>query len=441
MKQTPKQQRGNARTRSPERTQIEMRLLALDQWLDSEHRVRIIWQYVESLDLSELYGTIKATADNVGRSPIDPRILFGLWLFATIEGTTSARRIDELCTRDIAYMWICGGVSVNYHTISDFRTQHSDLLERVLTDSIAVLLEQGLITLQTVAQDGMRVRANAGSGSFRRDASLEEAQKEAEAHIQEIRRQHEQDTDGGELRRKTAQERAARERFERIDAARANLKEMQERYEKRAGTPRSQPRASTSDPEARRMKMGDNGTRPAMNVQFASDGDAQMVVAVDVTNQGSDSGLMQPMYDAVVNQYGVVPEAYLVDGGFSKKEDITHVETAGTMVYAPLYAEDKQIKAGKDPYAARPGDSPQMVAHRARMGTQDGKRKYQERAGIAEYPNADCRNRGLTQFRVRGLAKAKAQALWHVLAFNWMRMRTLRCPQRGQSFLEILMGI
>lgn len=187
--------------------------------------------------------------------------------------------------------------------------------------------------------------------------------------------------------------------------------------------------------------MGDNGTRPAMNNQFASDGDAQMVVAVDVTNQGSDSGLMQPMYDAVVNQYGVVPEAYLVDGGFSKKEDITHVETAGTMVYAPLYAEVKQLKAGKDPYAARPGDSPQMVAHRARMGTQDGKRKYQERAGIAEYPNADCRNRVLTQFRVRGLAKAKAQAFWHVLAFNRMRMRTLRCPQRGQSFLEILMGI
>lgn len=441
MKKTPSQQRGNARTRSPERTQIEMRFLALDQWLDSDHRVRIIWQYVESLDLSELYATIKATADNVGRSPIDPRILFALWLFATIEGTTSARRIDELCTRDIAYMWICGGVSVNYHTISDFRTQHGDLLERVLTDSIAVLLEQGLITLQTVAQDGMRVRANAGSGSFRRDTSLQEAQKQAEAHVQEIHQQHEQDTDGGELRRKAAQERAARERLERIEAARTNLKDMQDRYEKRSGTPRSQPRASTTDPDARRMKMGDNGTRPAMNVQFASDGDAQLVVAVDVTNQGSDSGLMKPMYDEVVDQYGVTPDAYLVDGGFSKKEDVTHVEKAGTSVYAPLYAEDQQLEAGKDPYAARTGESEQMSAYRARMGTKEGKTKYKKRASIAEFPNAECRNRGLTQFRVRGLAKAKAQALWHVLAFNWMRMRNLRCLLRGQSFLEILMGI
>lgn len=440
MKKTPSQQRGNARTRSPERNQIEMRFLALDQWLDSEHRVRTVWQYVESLDLSELYQGIKATQDNVGRSPIDPRILFALWLFATIEGTTSARRIDDLCSRDIAYMWICGGVSVNYHTLSDFRTQHGEVLERVLTDSIAVLLEQDLITLQTVAQDGMRVRANAGSGSFRRDAALAEAQQQAGTHMQEIRRQHEQETDGGELRRKAAQERAAREKLARIEAARENLKDMQTRYEKRSGTPRSQPRASTTDPEARRMKMGDNGTRPAMNVQFASDGDAKIVVSVDVTNQGSDSGLMRPMYDKVVNQYGVKPDAYLADGGFSKKEDVTHVEAAGTSVYAPLYAEEKQLEAGKNPYAARPGDSPGMSAHRARMGTEAGKTKYRERAGIAEYPNADCRNRGLTQFRVRGLIKAKAQALWHVLAFNWMRMRTLRCPLRDRSYLELVMG-
>ena len=152
MNKTHSQQRGNARTKTPERRQMEMRVLSLDQWLDEDHRVRDVWQYVESLDLSELYETIKSTRDNVGRDAIDPRILFGLWLFATIEGISSARRISELTTRDIAYMWICGGVSVNYHTVCSFRTAHGDMLEQILTDSIAVLQYHDLIQLETIAQ-------------------------------------------------------------------------------------------------------------------------------------------------------------------------------------------------------------------------------------------------------------------------------------------------
>ncbi len=417
-----------------------MQFLSLDQWLDKNHRVRNVWAYVESLDLSELYEPIKATRDNVGRDPIDPRILFALWLFATIEGTTSARRIAQLTTRDIPYLWICGGVSVNYHRLSDFRIQHGDLLERIMTESIAVLLHQGLIDLKTAGQDGMRVRASAGSSSFRRDASLKEALGQAQSHVETVRRQREEETDGGDRRRLAAQERAAREKLERIEQAQAEMAKMQEKYRKRSGEKRSEPRASTTDPEARRMKMGDGGTRPAMNVQFVSDGAAQMIVSIDVTSQGSDSGLMQPMYDDVCDRYDVTPEDYLVDGGFVKKDDITHVEQNGTKVYAPLYAEEKQLAAGEDPYAPRPKESPEMTAHRQRMGTPEAKEKYKRRAAIAEFPNADCRNRGLTQFRVRGLAKAKAQTLWHVLAFNFMRMRNLVCPLREMSYLEVVMS-
>jgi transposase len=355
MNKSLQQQRGEARTKLPERSQVEMQFLSLDQWLDQDHRVRIVWQYVESLDLTELYQSIKATRDNVGRDAIDPRILFALLLFATIEGLDSARRIDELTRRDIPYMWICGGVSVNYHRLSDFRTEHGELLERIVTGSIAVLIHQGVIDLKTVAQDGMRVRASAGSGSFRQDASLEAALKEAEAHVENVRQQHAEETDGGDKRRVAARERAAREKKERIEAAREELKDIQNRYDHRSsGKPCSKPRASKTDPEARRMKMADGGTRPALNVQFASDGDAQMIVSVDVSSQGSDSGLMKPMYDDVCARYDVTPEAYLVDGGFGKKDDVTHVEQNRTQVYSPLYSEKKLLDEGKDPYAARP---------------------------------------------------------------------------------------
>lgn len=425
----------------PQRRQIEIQMLSLDQWLDKDHRVRVVWQYVESLDLTDLYRSIKATTDNVGRDPIDPRILFALWLFATLESVGSARRLAELATRDIAYMWICGGVSVNHHRLSDFRVEHGDLLERILTESIAVLMHQNLVHLNTIGQDGMRVRASAGSGSFRRQATLEAALDRAKQHVADVQKQAEEEHDGGAQRQHAARQRAAREKQERIEAALAEMEDMQERYKQRtSGEKRSEPRASTTDPEARRMKMGDNGTRPAMNVQFASDGDAQMIVAVDVNSQGSDAGLMKPMYDDVCRRYGVAPEHYLVDGGFGKKEDVTHLEHDGTKVYAPLYAEQKQLDNGEDPYAPRPGESAGMTAHRERMGTAAGKAMYQRRSAIAEFPNADCRNRGLHQFRVRGRKKAKAQTLWHALVYNFLRMRNLFCPLREQSYLEIVMG-
>lgn len=225
-----------------------MQLLSLDQWLDPEHRVRIVWQFVQSLDLTELYTPIRATVDNAGRDPIDPRILFALWLFATLEGVSSARRIDELTRRDIAYMWICGGVSVNYHRLSDFRVQHGDLLERVLTDSISVLLSQELVTLETIAQDGMRVRASAGSGSFRTQDGLEKARQAAQLHMETLK-QNSGDPSASSAAQAAARERAAREKLERIEEAQRQMEEMQQKYKARSSSEkRSEPRASTTAP-------------------------------------------------------------------------------------------------------------------------------------------------------------------------------------------------
>lgn len=338
MSKSHQAQRGSARTKKPERTQVEMQLLSLDQWLDADHRVRIVWQYVDSLDLSELYESIKATAGHVGRNAIDPRILFALWLFATLEGVTSARRIAELTKRDIPYLWICGGVSVNYHRLSDFRVAHGGLLERILIDSIAVLIHNDLITLSTVGQDGMRVRASAGSGSFRRQDSLAVAREKAQAHVDQLKATQDDPSADGR-RSAAAKQRAAKEKLARLEQAQVEMEDMQRKYRKRAGEKRSEPRASTTDPECRRTKMADGGTRPAMNVQFASDGEAQMIIAVELTSQGSDSGLMGPMYEKIRKDYSPTPGRYLVDGGFTHRDDVTQLEAAGTKVYAPLYQE------------------------------------------------------------------------------------------------------
>lgn len=425
---------GRARVKRPERHQMEWRPIALDQCLPSDHRARLVWSYVDSLDLSALYSQIQAVEGRAGRDAVDPKIPLALWMFATIEGISSARQLARLCERDLAYMWICGGVGVNHHLLSDFRVGQGAFLDQLLTDTIAALMHQGLVTLEKVAQDGMRVRAHAGSSSFRRQKTLEKCQEEAREQVEKLREEGEQEADqnASNARREAARQRAAKERQERIEQALKEVAKLQAQQEKRnKSTPEESspkaPRASTTDPEARKMKMADGGYRPAYNVQFATDGHTRMIVGVEVSNSGSDRGQMPPMHQAVSENYGKTPESYIVDCGFATKEDITTVEQRGSQTLAPIHGEEGMRKRGGDPHARKRGDTDEMFAFRQRMATEPAKQLYKQRPSIAEFPNAECRNRGLYQFRVRGLAKAKTVALWHAITFNFMRMNNLKC--------------
>lgn len=397
--------------------------------LPADHRARVVWRYVDSLDLSPLYAKIRAVEGRAGRDTVDPRILLALWIFATIEGVSSARQLDRLCERDLAYIWICGDVGVNYHMLSDFRTGHADFLDQLLTDTVATLLHQGLVTLDVVAQDGMRVRAGAGSSSFRRNKTLRQCHQQAREQVRKLREESENDAKQGtsDARREAARMRAATEREQRVEKALEELTQLQEQKEKRKKGSGQEARASTTDPEARNMKMGDGGFRPAYNVQFATDGKARVIVAVDVTNSGSDRGQMPSMHEDVCERYEKTPESYLVDCGFATKDDITTVEKRQSKVHAPIHAEDRMRKSGTDPHARQPGDSDEVLVFRQRMSTDEAKELYKQRPSIAEFPNAECRNRGLHQFRVRGLKKVRAVSLWYAITFNFMRMINLGC--------------
>ena len=259
--------------------------------------------------------------------------------------------------------------------------------------------------------------------AFRREPTLQECLTQAEEHLQKLKEEQDRDPGGGDRRATAAAERAARERLERIAQAQEELASLNERRKKNRIKPTTkEARASTTDPESQRMKMADGGYRPAFNVQFATDGGSRLIVGVEVVQAGGDQGQMAPMHEKVCHDYETTPEAYLVDGGFSVNDDIVSVERRGTTVYGVIKNAQKQLDQGKDPYAAKRRDAPEMAAFRERMGTVQGQQKYSQRAGIAEFPNAECRNRGLTQFVVRGLVKAKAQTMWHVLAHNFNRL-------------------
>lgn len=413
---------GIPRLRRAERRQIVCLPHALDDLLAEDHEARIIWAYVEGLDLAPLHDSILAVEGHAGRSTADRKIFMALWLYATLKGVGSARQLAELCERHVAYRWICGGVSVNHHTLSDFRTAHGAFLDRLLTQGVAGLMHEGLVEMERVAQDGMRVRASAGAASFRRRETLEKCLAEAEDQVQRLRAELESDPAAANQRQKAARQRAARERLERVQKALEHLPEMEARKKPKE---REKTRVSTTDAEATVMKMGDGGYRPAYNVQLATDTATQIITGVDVVTTGGDQGQLAPMVEQHDERYGQVPEAMLVDGGFVKKEAIEQVSPpkGGTVVYAPVM---KPKDSRRDPHVPREGDNPAVAEWRVRMGTPEAKEIYKERAATAECVNAIARNRNLQQFRVRGRTKVRAIALWYALVHNLMRAVTLR---------------
>lgn len=426
---SPPAKGGSPRLRYVNRQQVEMRWCSLDALIPEDHPVRTVWGYVEKLDLNDLLAKIKAVRGIAGASATDPRIFLTLWLYATLRGIGSARELNRRCdpeTGEVPFQWICGGVTVNYHSLADFRVAHVEVLDDILTNSVAVLLEQNLVSMERVAQDGMKVRANAGAASFRRRTRLEEFRDEAQAQVEALKKELKTDPTAGTRRQQAARQRAAEARATRLDQA---LEQLSQIEATKPAKEKEKARASTTDPEARVMKMGDGGYRPAFNVQLATDTQTQIITGVDVTNSGGDQGKLAPMVEQHQERYEEKPKEMLVDGGFAKKEDIEKVEQAGTTVYAPVQvSKDPQ----RDPHTPRADDTPKVAAWRQRMATPEAKAIYKERASTAECVNAHARNRGLYQFRVRGLAKVKAVVLLYVLAHNLMRAGKLRAEGENQ---------
>jgi transposase len=408
----------------PNRAQLELRPTDLESLLPEDHRARAVWEFVEGLDLTPLYERIRSVEGHAGRPAIDPAILMALWLYATVEGVGSARALARLCEQHDAYRWICGGVSVNAHTLSDFRVAHEAVLDELLTKSVARLMEAGLVTLRRVAQDGMRVRASAGAASFRRRKRLRELEREARAQVETLRRELDDDPAATSRREAQARLRAAKDRQARVKRA---LAEMAEVEAKKAPEEKSEARVSMTDPEARVMRMADGGYRPAYNAQFATDTAAQVIVGVEVTNEGSDQGQLEPMLDQLDERYETTPADALVDGGFIKLEVIERVTARGCRVYGPV---PTPRDPDRNPHRPLPKDPPAVAAWRERMGREAAKQIYKLRAATAECVNAISRNRGLRQLPVRGRRKVRTVLLWFALAHDMMRELALQQAAR-----------
>jgi hypothetical protein len=290
------------------------------------------------------------------------------------------------------------------------------------------------------------VRAHAKASSFRRREKLVELHAQAQAQVQALKRELAEDAGASARRKQAAVERAAREREQRLAAALATMDKLQRKPVPRAKTPKPsarrgrrddddpgrpaltaqtdpEPRVSTTDADARVMKMADGGFRPALNAQLAVDADTQLIAAVALCNSGSDMGQMSPMHRDIRQRYDHTPDHWLADGGFTKLQAIDELTERGTQ---PVVPPPRSRNPEVDPLAPKPTDTPAQAQWRAFMSSDFAKALYIQRGATVECANAQLRRRGLCRFNVCGLLKARAVLLWHALAHNLMRMRSLQ---------------
>jgi len=399
-----------ARIEEPQRHQV--RFECAEDLVPPGHPARVLWSVAGTLDLSPFSKGCRAVEGKAGRSLKSPQMLLTLWMYAISQAIGSAREIERLTTSDSAFRWIVGDVEVSHHRLSRFRVQHGEAFSKLVTDVLSVLMEKGLLSLELVAQDGTRVRAAATAPSFRTYGSLLECRDQAALHLKAVLAA----ADDPEYTRAQHAARAAKARDlqMRVEAAIETVTELQKQKK-----PDDKPaRASTTDADARVMKMGDGGFRPAYNVQYAVAGSElggpRAVVGIQVTNVGSDMGSLTPMAEQVEQRTGQLPKSLVADSGHAKNDDIVAAKQKGIDVIVPPAETAKSIDRLKAEEAAT-----EVVEWRERMETDDAKKLYRARAGLAELNNAHQKtHHGITQFLVRGLEKVTCVVMLHALTSN-----------------------
>ena len=417
----------------PDRAQLRWDLVDLDSQLPDDHRARVVWAFVQGLDLGEFYDRIKARDAVAGRPASDPEVVLAVWLYATVEGIGAARAIDRLCQQHAAYRWLCGGVPINHDLLATFRRENAALLDRLLTQTITGLVAEKLISLEELAIDGTKVRACAGRGSMSKRRRLEKIEKAVAERVAALKSELEQDPAEPERRRKQCALQAAEERARRVERAQRKLAELVEEQSKRAKThakeeaAKGEPKVSLSDPEVRVMRLADGAVAPAWNVQVATaDG---FIVAIDPTDRRKDSGLAPGLVESVAERWGRAPQRLLADTTAMTQDDIVKLADRypAMTVYSPPPPERAEITAGglrKRLWKRRHEPEP-VQAWRARMASDEGQEIYRRRK-LTERAHGIVKNRGMSRFLVHGRDKVRAVCVLHALALNLNWANTLR---------------
>jgi transposase len=414
----------------PQRTQVSHVPSCLDDHVPTDHPVRAIWDVIAGLDLTTLEARVESNARQGGRPATDPHVLLALWVYAISQGEGRAAEIARRAQSDDVYRWLRGGVPAGERKLADFRARHGEVFDGLITQVLAVLLTEDLVDATRLAQDGTRVRASAGTGSFKRLPTLDAALAAAQAHLAAVLAAA--DDPAHRTVAQAAAVRGATERAARIERAQVRVRELAAArgIDADPADPKRAPRASITDPDATVMKMGDGGFRPAYNVQFATAADASgVVLGVEVTTRGSDQGELAPMRAQVEARTGRHIVEHLADAGYAQHDEIEAAAAAGTRVTAPL----PKKRAAPNGRRAREQSAAVREWH-AHMESDAGKASYRDRGRVAELTNARAKTEGvLDAIGVRGTKAVLTCALLAALTINVERLIHLRAVRAATT--------
>jgi transposase len=327
------------------RQQLLLRPVEVEKLVEEGHPVRAIWELVGGLNLEPFYAEIESVEGVAGRPVWDPQLLISLWLYAYKDGVSSAREIARLCEYHPAYQWLTGLEVVNYHTLADFRIRHKEALDRLFIEVLGVLSHEGLITLQRVMHDGTKVKACASDKSFHRKATLQDHLRLAREQVQQMG-----DPESEELSQRVAkaQQRAWREKQERLEEA---LKALEQIEASRSKEEKEKRRASSTDPDARIMLQAKGAYGPSYNVQISTDAKAKIIAGVGVTQAPTDAAELEPAVERIEANLGEKPKQMVVDGGLTNQAAMEamaerHVDLIGALPERRGVAPDRLKQRG-----------------------------------------------------------------------------------------------
>ncbi len=416
------------------RNQIEFKIESLDSSLPLDHDARTIWKFVNLLDLSKAEEAIASLKDYSGRPTIHPKIIISLWIYGISKGIVSGRKIAENCKDHRGFAWICGGISIGHHVLSNFRSKHCELFEDLVVQTISILVSEELIELKEVAQDGVKINANASKESFRRKPTLKKKKAaimknkaEIIKYIQELEDQQKKGLLLKEEKRKKKRELTeALKKEKRINETLKELENFKNQKNKNRSKHKNKKlsnkevrklRSSTTDPESRKMRMADGSFKAAYNFQIATEVNSELALGVRGTQNGTDGGEMLLMYQHLMDKHGKTIKSYIVDDGYTNISDVQALYEQGTHVYMPTEgkSKSKREKILSEDYK---GESEAAIEWVKRMETEEAKEIYKKRIRVSETINAYFRNHGLGQMLVRGLRKSAGVVNLFCLAYN-----------------------
>src|SRR5258706_5036418 len=305
-----------------DRSQISLKVIDLEHLIDPGHSARAIWDLAGRLDLDRFLSAIRSQQGEKGRAANSPKMLVSVWIYAYSQGVSSAREIERLMGYEPGLRWLCGDDPVNHHTLSDFRVDHRKALDELFQQVLAVLDGEQLIDLSQVMHDGTKVQANAGVDTFRSKKTLDARLEQARQLLEQMGDPRE-DNPQARTRKQAAQERAARERMERMAAA---AEEMEQLLKDKTAAEAEKARVSRIEPEARKMKHGNNAILPSYNVQLSTESSNKIIVGMHVSQCSSDAQSLVPAVDKIEENTGRCPDQMVADGGFTNKPNIIAME-------------------------------------------------------------------------------------------------------------------